>query len=60
MIRKLIPTLLPLLLSISIAYAGDGLINVKSSHGVKKTADRLETVLKEKGMTVFATAATSR
>jgi len=33
--------------------AQPGLINLKSSHDVKSTADRLETVLKEKGMTVF-------
>ena len=33
--------------------AEPGLINLKSSHDVKNTADRLETVLKEKGMTVF-------
>ena len=38
----------------SIASAENGLINVKSSHTVKETADRLESVLKEKGMTVFA------
>lgn len=33
--------------------AETGLTNVKSSHDVTKTADRLESVLKEKGMTVF-------
>jgi uncharacterized protein (DUF302 family) len=33
--------------------AEPGLINLKSPHDVKNTADRLETVLKEKGMTVF-------
>ncbi|MGD8493724.1 MAG: DUF302 domain-containing protein [Desulfobacterales bacterium] len=33
--------------------ADTGLMNVKSSHDVKTTADRLESVLKEKGMTVF-------
>ena len=38
----------------SIAIAEDGLINVKSSHTVQDTADRLESVLKEKSMTVFA------
>lgn len=35
------------------ASADSGLINVRSSHDVKGTADRLETVLKDKGMTVF-------
>ena len=38
----------------SMASAENGLINVKSSRTVKETADRLESVLKEKGMTVFA------
>jgi uncharacterized protein (DUF302 family) len=36
-----------------MASAEPGLINVKSSHDVKNTADRLEAVLNEKGMTVF-------
>ena len=34
--------------------AADGLVAVKSSHDVKATADKLESVLKEKGMTVMA------
>lgn len=34
-------------------YADDGLISVKSQHDVKTTADRLETVLRDKGMTLF-------
>ena len=33
--------------------AEPGIINIKSRHDVKNTADRLETVLKEKGMAVF-------
>jgi len=32
--------------------AQSGLTHTKSSHDVKNTADRLETVLKEKGMTI--------
>jgi uncharacterized protein (DUF302 family) len=35
------------------ALAADGTVDVKSSHGVKATADRLEGIFKEKGMTVF-------
>ena len=35
------------------AVASDGLISIQSPHGVSATADRLETILKEKGMTVF-------
>ncbi len=51
--RSLLAFLLSIVL-ISPALAGDnGLIHVKSSHNVKQTADRLESVLKEKGMTVF-------
>ena len=38
---------------VSTAAAGNGLISVKSSHDVKVTADRLESVLNQKGMTVF-------
>jgi uncharacterized protein (DUF302 family) len=35
------------------AYAAEGMVDVKSSFGVKETGDRLESVLKEKGMTIF-------
>src|SRR5262245_41803677 len=38
----------------SLAFAADGLITVKSAYGPKDTIDRLETSLKEKGMTIFA------
>ena len=38
---------------VSVALAGDGLVSVKSVHDVKKTADRLESKLKEKGMRIF-------
>ena len=34
--------------------AGEGMINVKSAHSVAETADRLEAILKSKGMNVFA------
>ncbi|MGD9174782.1 MAG: DUF302 domain-containing protein [Desulfobacterales bacterium] len=49
-------TVIALMLVVGIALpvsAEPGLTNVKSAHDVKNTADRLETVLKEKGMTVF-------
>jgi uncharacterized protein (DUF302 family) len=39
--------------SAQTVLAGDGLVNVKSAHDVKTTADRLEKVLKAKGMTLF-------
>lgn len=34
-------------------FAADGMITLKSSHSVSVTADRLENLLQEKGMTVF-------
>lgn len=40
-------------LAIPMAFANNGLINVKSAHNVKITADRLEQILNDKGMTVF-------
>lgn len=51
--KKLI---LAVLLTLSFAIpagAADGIISVQSSFNVKTTADRMESVLKEKGMTVF-------
>jgi len=36
-----------------LGCADKGLISIKSPHDVKTTADRLETTLTEKGMTVF-------
>ena len=38
---------------VSLASADDGLISIKSSHDVKRTADLLESYIKKKGMTVF-------
>jgi uncharacterized protein (DUF302 family) len=35
------------------AFAGSGLVSVKSHHNVNETADRLENILKAKGMKVF-------
>ena len=40
-------------LCLSQAYADSGLIHLKSPHNVSTTADRLESILKAKGMTVF-------
>ena len=51
--KKIIVTTL-LILSFAIhAEAADGLVNVQSTFNVKETADRMENILKEKGMTVF-------
>ncbi len=51
--RKLVLSLIAILFFSSLAVADNGLISIKSSHGVKVTADRLEETLKMKGMTVF-------
>ncbi|MFO7882953.1 MAG: DUF302 domain-containing protein [Kosmotogaceae bacterium] len=46
-------TILVVLITTVSSCSTDGMIDVKSSFGVKETADRLESVLKEKGMTIF-------
>ena len=51
--RKLLLTLVVFFFLVSFASAESGLISVKSAHDVTTTADRLETILKEKGMNVF-------
>ncbi|UCH44970.1 MAG: DUF302 domain-containing protein [Nitrospiraceae bacterium] len=51
--KTLILTILAVLIMSVPAYAVEGMIDVKSSFGVKETGDRLENVLKEKGMTIF-------
>ncbi len=51
--QKIFFSILAILFIVSTATAGNGLISVKSSHDVKATADRLENVLKQKGMNVF-------
>ena len=38
----------------SLAHGAEGLVTVRSSHDVAATADKLESVLKAKGMTVMA------
>jgi uncharacterized protein (DUF302 family) len=38
----------------TITWAADGLIVVKSPHSPKDTMERLEAVVKEKGLTIFA------
>jgi len=52
MIKKLliIITLLPLSFSV---FAASGIVNIKSNHSVDTTANKLEKVLKSKGMTIF-------
>ena len=51
--KKLLLATLMVILIIAPAMAADGVINVQSSFNVQKTADRLERILNEKGMTIF-------
>ena len=51
--RHIFFALITIFFIVSTAAAGNGLISVKSSHDVKATADRLEIILNQKGMTVF-------
>ena len=52
---RLIFMLFPVLLLIATpVFADSGIISIKSTHSVEETADRLETVLKSKGMSVVA------
>jgi uncharacterized protein (DUF302 family) len=51
--RKIIVSIISIFLFSSMAIADNGLVNVKSNHDVKETADRLEKALNAKGMTVF-------
>jgi uncharacterized protein (DUF302 family) len=51
--RNIIIALILVLVMALPVSAQPGLITVKSSHDVKNTADRLENILKEKGMNVF-------
>jgi uncharacterized protein (DUF302 family) len=46
-------TTLALLVSAVSAYAADGMVNVASNFDVTETADRMESLLQQKGMTVF-------
>ena len=52
MIRIFFAIFLFLLMSLPV-MAGDGVINLESVYNVKETADRLENILTEKGMTIF-------
>jgi uncharacterized protein (DUF302 family) len=51
--RQTTLSLVVLLFTFSLASAENALVSVKSAHGVPETADRLEAMLKEKGMKVF-------
>lgn len=51
--RQLFFILAALFVVASSTHADDGMVAIKSPHDVKSTADRLEGILKQKGMTVF-------
>ena len=51
--RIKIITALSILLIATPVVAADGVINVPSAFGVEETADRMERILSEKGMTLF-------
>lgn len=51
--KKVIVSLVLLLLYAFPSMAANGVISVQSDFDVEETADRLENILKEKGMTVF-------
>jgi uncharacterized protein (DUF302 family) len=51
--EKIILTTLMIFFIAVPAAASDGLVNVPSTFNVEKTADRMESVLLEKGMTIF-------
>jgi uncharacterized protein (DUF302 family) len=39
---------------LSVAHAADGLVELKSPHGAKATMDKLEELVKQRGLNVFA------
>ena len=52
--KNIFYSIFALFFTVSTAVAGgNGLVSVKSSHDVKTTADRLESILGQKGMKVF-------
>ena len=51
--KKIILTALSILIFASSLKAADGVVNIQSAFNVDETADRLENVLQQKGMTMF-------
>jgi uncharacterized protein (DUF302 family) len=52
--RPLLLLLLLLFICPTLVFGSHGMITIQSSHSASITADRLEPILKEKGMTVFS------
>ena len=51
--KKLLMAISMILIFAMQTMAADGMINVQSDFNVKETTDRLESILNEKGMTIF-------
>ena len=51
--KKIILITISILLITIPGQAADGVVNVLSDFNVEETADRMESILKEKGMTIF-------
>jgi len=51
--KKLLMAMSIILIFAMQTVAADGMINVQSDFNVKETTDRLESILNEKGMTIF-------
>ncbi|HEC84021.1 MAG: DUF302 domain-containing protein [Candidatus Parabeggiatoa sp. nov. 2] len=52
--RQLLIVSLLLFVPVGCSYNDNGLVNVEATRSVKETTDHLESLLKEKGMTIFA------
>ena len=51
--RKFLTSIFLITLLISTAQASEGMITLKSAYSVKQTTDRLDQLLRSKGMTVM-------
>ena len=51
--KKIILILCFILMGTSTSFSGEGMVTLKSPYSAKKTIDRLENILKKKGMTIF-------
>lgn len=51
--RRFLLVITALFLISPLTLAAEGMVTVKSQHSAKETADKLENVLNQKGMTVF-------
>ncbi len=52
--RTVLIGMLLLMLTFTTGFAADGLVSVKSPYSTKQTMDRLEEIITQKGLTVFA------